>query len=67
MALDILAPDVSFLVKDIEDAIEKKRTALERPDKDAVETAQLRGHIKGLRFVINLINGDHEEDDHSTN
>ena len=63
MALDILAPDVSFLVKDIEEAIEKKRTSLERPDKDAVETAQLRGHIKGLRFVLTLINGDHEEDD----
>lgn len=63
MALDILAPDVSFLVKDIEEAIEKKRTALERPDKDAIETAHLRGHIKGLRFVLALINGDHEDDD----
>ena len=63
MALDILAPDVSFLVKDIEEAIEKKRNSLERPDKDAVETAQLRGHIKGLRFVLDLINGDHEDDD----
>ena len=66
MALDILAPDVSFLVKDIEEAIEKKRNSLERPDKDAVETAQLRGHIKGLRFVLDLINGDHEDDDRTS-
>jgi len=63
MALDILAPDVSFLVKDIEAAIETKRTSLERFDKDAIETAQIRGHIKGLRFVIGLINGDLEDDD----
>ena len=63
MPLDILAPDVSFLVKDIEEAIEQKRKSLERPDKDAVETAHLRGHIKGLRFVLKLINGDYEEDD----
>jgi hypothetical protein len=66
MSLDILSPDIHHLVANIEADIEKKRNALERPDKDAIATALLRGHIKGLRSALDHINGDHEDDDRTT-
>jgi hypothetical protein len=63
MALDRFAPDVQNFNKWLEDKIEAKRNGLERPDKDAVQTAFLRGHIKAVREVLAYINGDHEEND----
>ena len=62
MALDPLSPSVFQFIKETEALIETKRDALERPAKDAVETAALRGYIKALRYVLKKLTGDHDDD-----
>jgi len=48
----------------LEDKLEGKRHTLEKHDKEFGETQYLRGQIKGLRTVVDLIN--QEETDEST-
>ncbi len=66
MALDPQSPSILQFKKDIEVLIETKRDALERPAKDATETAVLRGYIKALRDQLKKLTGDHYDDDQDT-
>lgn len=49
-----------FLAK-LEDMVEQKRKALEKPTRDHDETQYVRGQIKGIRMVVALIESDNEE------
>ena len=58
--IDKHSPGVFEFVKWLEDELEKKRNALERPKTD-IETATLRGNVKTLRIVLGKLTGDDED------
>jgi len=49
----------------LNETIEKKRKALESPNKDHGESQHLRGQIKAYRAVVAKIEGVEEEDESS--
>lgn len=61
--LDKHSPAVRQFVRELEDEIESKRTALERKGKDPTETEFIRGEIKAFRTVLNKIYGDPDDND----
>lgn len=59
---DPLSSEGRQLLKALDERIEEKRTALERPLHDHNQTQFLRGQIKALRWVVGLIRGEPEDD-----
>ena len=60
--MDKYDPRVRQFLKGIDEDLEKKRNALERPNKTETETAFLRGYIKALRDITASITRDPDED-----
>lgn len=61
--MDKFDPSVQKFVTHLRDIVELKRSALERKGKCALDTEFIRGEIKTLKFVINTLTGDHEDND----
>lgn len=60
--LDINSPAVSRLLAEIQGEITRSQGSLERLGKTPSEYDVIRGRIKGLRQVVNLIKGNKEDE-----
>lgn len=61
--MDKFDPRVRHFLNDLDEELEKKRSALERPNKTETETAFLRGYIKAVRDISDSITRDPDEDE----